>query len=54
MQRSLGMRKDNLSMVDFGYDNNAIIRNQKHFKSIANGNVADSHMIALTEESLPC
>ena len=53
MQRSLGMRKDNLSMVDFGYNNNAI-RNQKHFKSIANGNVADSRMIALTDESLPC
>ena len=34
-------------MVDFGYNNNAI-RNQKHFKPIANGNVADSGMIALT------
>ena len=51
MQKSLGMRKDNLSMVDFGYNSNA---NQKHFKSIANGNVADSRMIALTDESLPC
>ena len=40
-------------MVDFGYNNNAI-RNQKHFKPIANGNVADSGMIALTDESLPC
>ena len=40
-------------MVDFGYNNNAI-KNQKHFKSIANGNVADSGMIALTDESLPC
>ena len=29
-------------MVDFGYNNNAI-RNQKHFKPIANGN---SRMIA--------
>ena len=27
-------------MVDFGYNNNAI-RNQKHFKQITNGNVAD-------------
>ena len=27
-------------MVDFGYKNNAI-RNQKHFKPIANGNVAE-------------
>ena len=40
-------------MVDFGYTNNAI-RNQKHFKPIANGNVADSSMIALTDEPLPC
>ena len=40
-------------MVDFGYNNNAI-RNQKHFKPITNGNVADSGMIALTDESLPC
>ena len=31
---SLGSRKDNPSMVDFGYNNNAI-RNQKHFKPIA-------------------
>ena len=27
-------------MVDFGYNNNAI-RNQKHFKLIVNGNVAE-------------
>ena len=27
-------------MVDFGYNNNAV-RNQKHFKPIANGNVAE-------------
>ena len=32
-------------MVDFRYNNNAI-RNQKHFKPIANGN---SRMITLTE-----
>ena len=31
-------------MVDFGYTNNAM-RNQKHFKPIANGNVADSGML---------
>ena len=43
------MRKDNPSMVDFGYNNNAF-RNRKHFKPIANGNAADSHMIALTDE----
>ena len=40
-------------MVDFGYNNNAI-RNQKHFKPIANGNVAGSGMIALTDEPFPC
>ena len=40
-------------MVDFGYNNNAI-RNLKHFKPIANGNVTDSSMIALTDESLAC
>ena len=34
-------------MVEFGYNNNAI-RNQKHFKPMANGNVANSGMIALT------
>ena len=52
-QRSFGSRKDNPSMVDFGCNNNAI-RNQKHFKPIANGNVADSGMIALTDEPFPC
>ena len=52
-QRSLGSRKNNPSMVDFGYKNSAI-RNQKHFKPIANGNVADSGMIALTDEPFPC
>ena len=40
-------------MVGFGYNNNAS-RNQKHFKPIANGNVADSGMIVLTEEPLTC
>ena len=39
-------------MADFGYNNNAI-RNQKHFKPIASGNVVDSGMIALTDEPLP-
>ena len=52
-QRSLGLRKDNPSMVDFGYNNNAI-SNQKHFKSISNGNVDDISMITLTGEPLPC
>ena len=40
-------------MVDFGYNNNAI-RNQKHLKPIANGNIADSGMITLTDEPFPC
>ena len=40
-------------MVDFGYKNNAI-RNQRHFEPIANGNFADSSMIALTDEPFPC
>ena len=52
-QISLSLRKDNPSMIDFGYNNNAI-RNQKHSKPIANGNLADSGMIALTDEPLPC
>ena len=40
-------------MVHFWYNNNAI-RNQKHFKPIAIGNFADSDMIGLTDEPLPC
>ena len=40
-------------MIDFGYNKNAI-RNQKHFKPVANGNVADSGMISLIDEPLPC
>ena len=40
-------------MVDFGYSKN-VIRNQKHFKSIAYSNVADSGMIAITDKPLPC
>ena len=40
-------------MADFGYNSNAI-RNQKQPKPIANGNVADSGMIALTDEPFPC
>ena len=40
-------------MVDFGYNNNTI-RNQKYLKPVANGNDADSGMISLTDEPLPC
>ena len=39
-ERTLGSRKDNPSMVDVRYNNNAI-RNKKHFKPIANGNVVE-------------
>ena len=39
-QRSLGLRKDNPGMVDFGYTKNEV-RNQKHFKPIANSNVTE-------------
>ena len=52
-QRSLGSRKDNPSMADFRYNNNAITK-QKKIKPIVNGNAADSSMIALTDEPLPC
>ena len=43
-------------MADFRYNNNAIINQKKNkkMKPIANGNAADSGMIALTEESVPC
>ena len=52
-QRSLGSRKDNPSMADFGYNNNAI-RNQKIFKPIAHGNAADCGKVVLTDEPFPC
>ena len=38
-------------MADFGYNNNPI-RNQKNFKPATNINVANSGMIALTDEIL--
>ena len=40
-------------MTDSRYNNNAIT-NQKRIKPIANGNAADSSMIPLTDEPLPC
>ena len=46
-QRCFWPRKDNPSMAN-------AIWNQISFKSIVNGNVADSGMIALTDEPLPC
>ena len=47
-QRSSGSMNDNPSMVDFRYNK------PKKFEPIANGNDADSSMIALTDELLPC
>ena len=41
-------------MVDIWYKISNAIRNQKYFKPIANGNVADSGIISLTDEPLPC
>ena len=38
-------------MTDFGYNN--CYQKLKKFKPIADGNVADSGMIALTEDPLP-
>ena len=40
-------------MSQFGCNNNAI-RNQKKLEPIANGFVADSDIIVLTDEPLPC
>ena len=40
-------------MADFE-DNYNVNRNQKKFKPIANDNVADSGMIALTDKPLSC
>ena len=45
--------KDNPSISDFRHNNNAIT-NQKNYKPIANDTTADSSMIALTDEPLPC
>ena len=50
-QRSIGLRKNNPSMADFGYNNNAI-RNQNIFKTIVHISVADTGMVALTDGSL--
>ena len=50
-QRSIGLRKNNPSMADFGYNNNAI-RNQNTFKRIDHINVADTGMVAITDGSL--
>ena len=41
-------------MADIWYTVSNAVRNQKYFKPIANGNVADSGIISLTDEPLPC
>ena len=46
-QRSLELRKDNSSIT-------IMILQTKKFKLIANSNAADSGVIALTDEPLPC
>ena len=53
-QRSLGARKDNLSLRDFGFNDNAI-RNQKVFRPIAsNVRGQDPCNIEFSCESIPC
>ena len=52
-QRSIGSSKDNSSMADFGYDDNAT-KSQKILKPIVHGNVADTDMISLIEQPFPC
>ena len=54
-QRSLGARKDNPSLWDFGFNDNAI-RNQKVFRPIA-GNVRggqDQSKFEFSCEPIPC
>ena len=48
---SLGLRKDIQVWLTF---NITMLLQTKKFKPIANGSVADSGMIALIDESLPC
>ena len=52
-QRSLGSRKDNPTVKDFGYNDNTI-RNQKIFRPIAAGNVADQSRLEISDEPVPC
>ena len=52
-QRAGGARKDNPSVYDFGYNDNAI-RNQKVFRPIAGGNVQDEGMVDFCNDPVPC
>ena len=54
-QRSMGARKDNPTLRDFGYNDNTI-RNQRVFRPIA-GNVGganDAHVVDINDEPVPC
>ena len=53
-QRSIGGRKDNPTIRDFGYNDNSI-RNQKVFRTIAgNVRVIDEANIQFTNKPIPC
>ena len=54
-QRSMGARRDNPTLRDFGYNDNTI-RNQRVFRPIA-GNVGganDAHVVDINDEPVPC
>ena len=52
-QRSIGTRKDNPSVRDVGYNDN-VIRNQKTFRPIQAGNVAENINFEINDEPVPC
>ena len=52
-QRSMGRRKTNPTVRDFGYNDNTI-RNQKIFRPIAGGNCQSLHQLDITDEKVPC
>jgi len=52
-QRSMGSRKDNPSIYDFGFNDNTI-RNQKVFRPIAGGNAQDVAVSIMSNEPVPC
>ena len=53
-QRSMGARKDNPSVRDFGYNDNSI-RNQKVFRPIQNGNSVDNvALMEISDDPVPC
>ena len=52
-QRSIGTRKDNPSVRDFGYNDNGM-RNQKTFRPIQGGNAAENINFEINDEPVPC